>query len=90
MLSYLALCARTGIRVISYSDAAMGKMSYRDGKMRFTEVILHPKVTIEAGDDLEKAIALHHQAHAECFIANSVAFPVLNQPDVRTADDPQA
>jgi organic hydroperoxide reductase OsmC/OhrA len=82
MLSYLALCARAGIRVIDYSDEAMGKMTYKDGKMKFTEVVLHPNVTIEAGDDIEKAIALHDRAHEECFIANSVAFSVLNEPIV--------
>jgi organic hydroperoxide reductase OsmC/OhrA len=78
MLSYLALCARVGIRVISYSDAATGKMAQKDGKIRFTEVILHPLVTIEAGDDLEKARSLHDRAHHVCFIANSVNFPVLH------------
>ncbi|MCU0537073.1 MAG: OsmC family protein [Hydrococcus sp. Prado102] len=85
MLSYLAICARAGIRVIDYSDEAVGKMTYKDGKMQMTEVLLHPKVIIEAGNDLESAIAFHHQAHDECFIANSVAFPVLNEPIVSEA-----
>lgn len=79
MLSYLALCARARIRVISYSDAATGKMAQKNGKIRFTEVILHPLVTIEAGDDLEKARSLHDNAHHVCFIANSVNFPVLHE-----------
>ena len=79
MLSYLALCARAGIRVISYSDVATGKMAQKNGKIRFTEVILHPLVTIEAGDVLEKARSLHDNAHHVCFIANSVNFPVLHE-----------
>ena len=79
MLSYLALCARAGIRVISYSDVATGKMAQKNGKIRFTEVILHPLVTIEAGDDLEKARSLHDNAHHVCFIANSVNFTVLHE-----------
>ena len=80
MLSYLALCARAGIWVISYTDAAIGKMVCQDGKIRFTEVALHPQVTIESPDNLEAARELHHQAGEECFIANSVAFPVLHEP----------
>lgn len=82
MLSYLALCARSGIQVTSYSDEAVGKMAQKDGKIRFTEVVLHPKVVIEAGDALEKARTLHHDAHHVCFIANSVSFPVLHEPIV--------
>jgi organic hydroperoxide reductase OsmC/OhrA len=85
MLSYLAICARAGIRVVDYSDEAVGKMTYKDGKMQMTEVLLYPKVIIEAGNDLKSAIAFHRQAHDECFIANSVAFPVLNEPIVLEA-----
>lgn len=90
MLSYLALCARAGIQVVAYSDDAVAKMARQDGKIRFTEVVLHPRVAIAVGDDLEKARSLHHNAHSECFIANSVAFPVRNEPIVLSADDPQS
>jgi organic hydroperoxide reductase OsmC/OhrA/Uma2 family endonuclease len=88
MLSYLALCARAGIRVVSYSDAATGKMAQKNGKIRFTEVILHPLVTIEAGDDLEKARSLHDNAHHVCFIANSVNFSVLHEAKMLVKNQP--
>ena len=84
MLSFLALCARAGIEVVAYEDQASGMMAPRDGKVRFVEVILAPKVTIGAGD-LQQARALHAKAHAECFIASSVSFPVLNMPTVTRA-----
>jgi organic hydroperoxide reductase OsmC/OhrA len=84
MLSYLHLCASAGIEVVAYEDQASGKMALRDRKMRFVEVMLAPKVTIAAGD-LEKARALHEEAHATCFIANSVNFPVLHTPTVTRA-----
>jgi organic hydroperoxide reductase OsmC/OhrA len=42
-------------------------------------------VTIAPGSDPEKAKALHHEAHAKCFIANSVNFPVENEPTIRVA-----
>ncbi len=81
LLSYLALCARAGIEVAAYEDEASGTMAIKDGKMRFVEVMLAPRVTIASGN-LERATALHAQAHAECFIANSVNFPVRNRPTV--------
>ncbi|MCU0526213.1 MAG: OsmC family protein [Elainella sp. Prado103] len=87
MLSYLALCARSGIRVVSYVDEVSGRMASQAGKVRFTEVVLNPRVTIEPGDSLEKAEALHHDAHEVCFIANSVAFPVRHQPTVLFAEE---
>jgi organic hydroperoxide reductase OsmC/OhrA len=84
MLSYLAECARARIEVIAYEDQASGIMALKDGRVRFVEVMLAPKVTVGAGD-LGKAEELHAKAHAECFIANSVNFPVLNKPTVTRA-----
>jgi organic hydroperoxide reductase OsmC/OhrA len=83
MLSYLALCSLKGIRVTSYKDRSEGTMARgADGRTRFTLVCLHPQVTIADGGKLDLARALHEGAHAECFIANSVNFPVENAPTV--------
>ena len=49
--------------------------------LSYLYVLLAPKVTIARGDR-EKAIALHEQAHEQCFIANSVNFPVRHEPVV--------
>jgi organic hydroperoxide reductase OsmC/OhrA len=81
-LSYLALCAKGGVQVTSYEDEAEGKMERVDGVVRFTDVVLNPKVTIAPGSDPEKARALHERAHAACFIANSVNFPVRHSPTI--------
>jgi len=76
LLSYLADCARAGIHVIAYDDEASGTMAMRDGKLRFVDVLLRPRVTVARGTDLERAHALHESAHDACFIAASVNFPV--------------
>jgi organic hydroperoxide reductase OsmC/OhrA len=81
MLSYLAECARAGIVVTAYTDDAAGTMSFVDGRLRFIEVVLRPRVTIAVGD-LERAVGLHARAHDECFIANSVDFPVRHEASV--------
>ena len=82
-LSYAALCARAKIQVISYEDDASGVMERAGGRtFKFTDVLLKPRVTIAAGSDPEKARALHEEAHAECFIAASVNFPVRHEPTI--------
>ncbi|MBV8726817.1 MAG: OsmC family protein [Candidatus Eremiobacteraeota bacterium] len=80
LLSYLALCVRNGVQVLAYEDHATATMAERDGKMRFIEAVLHPRCTVSG--DVQTATRLHEQAHAECFIANSVNFPVRNEPVV--------
>jgi peroxiredoxin-like protein len=79
-LSYLALASRQGIEVTDYTDEANGLMEWGGATYRFTKVVLRPVVTVKKGTDLAKARALHEEAHAACFIACSVNFPVTNEP----------
>jgi organic hydroperoxide reductase OsmC/OhrA len=88
MLSYLALCARSRIRVLSYVDAAEGTLEFRpDGGGSFREVVLHPRVTVAAGTDVARATELHHPAGEQCFIAASCNFPVRHEPAVEIEAD---
>lgn len=84
-LWYLHLCAVAGIVVVDYLDHAEGIMEEsEDGSGRFTKVILRPEVTITAGSDSARAMELHKEAHAKCFIASSVNFPVEHEPKIST------
>lgn len=85
LLSYLAHCAWAGIAVVAYDDDASGEMTLIDGKMRFREVMLRPRVAIADPARVDEATALHERAHADCFIANSVNFPVRHDAVVRSA-----
>ncbi len=81
MLWYLHLCSDAGIIVTGYVDNATGTLSVEPGKTgHFTEVVLHPVVTITDPAMTGKANELHNDAHSKCFIANSVNFPVTHEP----------
>jgi organic hydroperoxide reductase OsmC/OhrA len=83
MLWYLHLCADAGIIVTAYTDTPSGVLQEREGGGgQFTEVNLHPRVTITNADMIELALSLHDKAHAYCFIANSVNFPMKHQPRI--------
>lgn len=77
MLWYLHLCSVNGVTVVGYRDQACGVLQLNaDGSGTIAQMQLHPRVTIAAGSDRDRALELHHQAHRKCFIANSVNFPV--------------
>ncbi len=81
-LWYLDLCAQSGIVVTAYEDHAEATMIEEPGGAgQFTDVLLRPRVTVALGSDLATAEALHHRAHAMCFIARSVNFPVTHAPE---------
>lgn len=85
-LWYLHLAAEAGVVVMAYEDAAEGDMrESEDGGGAFERVVLRPTVTIAAGSDAAKAQALHHDAHARCFIARSVNFDVACEAEIVVA-----
>lgn len=85
-LWYLHLAAEAGVVVSAYVDRAEGVMAETaDGGGRVTRVVLRPEVTLAAGD-AALAQALHERAHALCFIACSVNFPVEIEAQIRMED----
>ena len=75
MLWFLHLARDGGFVVESYVDKAVGVMAKNaEGKLAMTIVTLKPEVGFSAGAAASAAEldALHHAAHEECFIANSV------------------
>ncbi|MFF7061951.1 OsmC family protein [Pseudomonas sp. NPDC008258] len=78
-LWYLHLCAVNDVNVLEYVDQPLGFMSEGDNQRKghFRQVTLCPRVVVASGSDIDLAMRLHEQAHHECFIANSVNFPVL-------------
>jgi len=83
LLSYLALCALDGVVVTAYEDDPRGRMvEGGDAPGRFAEVVLSPRVTVAQPEMVDAATHLHHQAHEECYIANSVNFSVHVAPEV--------
>lgn len=84
-LTYLAVCERAGIRITAYRDRGTGTLAIKDGKMRMVEVLLRPRVTVADAAQVERALALHEKAHANCFMSNSVNFEVKVEPAVTAA-----
>lgn len=84
-LTFLAVCARARLTVVSYADQATATLAPVDGKYKVTGVTLRPQVVFAAGTALDRAPALQAKAHDNCFIARSVNFPVTLEPTHTTA-----
>jgi organic hydroperoxide reductase OsmC/OhrA len=85
MLSFLHVAVLHGVVVTDYTDAARGTMQQEGDGGRFTSVTLHPVVTVDGPVDAAEFEAMHREASALCFIANSVNFPVHHEPRVVVA-----
>ncbi len=85
LLWFLAIAARQGFVVDRYSDAATGTLAQGpSGRWMMTRVILRPHVSFTTGKRPTTAEfeAMHHEAHEECYIANSVTTEVVCEPKI--------
>ena len=79
MLTFLAIACKKRFVLDAYEDEAVGYMEKNAaGKLAITRVELRPRITWggdrkPTADELER---MHHAAHENCFIANSVTTEV--------------
>jgi organic hydroperoxide reductase OsmC/OhrA len=75
MLTYLYVASRKGFEIGSYEDDAVGVMTKNEHGIPWVSLVtLRPRITY-AGSKTptsEEEEAMHHAAHEQCFIANSV------------------
>jgi organic hydroperoxide reductase OsmC/OhrA len=75
MLTFLWLASRQGFQADSYEDNAEGIMTKNErGVLWVSQVTLRPRI-VWSGEKIPTAADLdhlHHLAHEQCFIANSV------------------
>lgn len=83
MLWFLSMAVKKKFRVDRYFDAASGVMEKNaEGKMAMSVVTLKPEVHFsgETQPTREQIERMHHRAHEECFIANSVKSEIRIEP----------
>jgi len=75
MLTYLYLAYQQGFQIDRYHDEAVGVMTKNEKGVPWVSLVtLYPQIAY-SGDKLPAAAdeeRLHHMAHEECFIANSI------------------
>jgi organic hydroperoxide reductase OsmC/OhrA len=74
MLTYLFIASRKGFEISRYEDDAVGVMTKNErGSFWVSSVVLRPRITYGAKTPTpEEEDQMHHLAHEQCFIANSV------------------
>ncbi len=86
MLWFLSIAAKRGYVVDNYSDTPVGYLEKNaSGKLAMTRVILRPRVSFSATSGKpaptpDELAALHHEAHAACFLASSVLTEITCEP----------
>ena len=83
LLTFLAIASMKKYTVATYEDNAVAILGKNEKlKMAATTVYLRPKITFNGQNIPSKSIIdeMHHRAHQECFIANSVLTEIIVEP----------
>jgi organic hydroperoxide reductase OsmC/OhrA len=83
MLTFLYLAAKQGFQIDSYEDEAVGKVTKNEKGVPWVSLVaLNPRITY-SGEKLPTPAdeeRLHHLAHEQCYIANSIKTEVTVCP----------
>jgi organic hydroperoxide reductase OsmC/OhrA len=80
MLFFLNLAAKQKFVVDTYEDNAIGEMTKgADGKIWMSRIRLRPNIIFSgpAQPTAAEIGGLHHQSHAQCYLANSVKTEIV-------------
>jgi organic hydroperoxide reductase OsmC/OhrA len=79
MLTFLWLAAKKGFLIESYEDNAVGEMTKDENGVEWiSKITLNPQIAWgEKTPTAEELKELHHAAHEQCYIANSIKSEVV-------------
>jgi organic hydroperoxide reductase OsmC/OhrA len=85
LMTFLAYSRHKNLNLAGYESSVEGVLEYSNGKYRFTEITVHPHVTVKTQEEVALARQILQDAHDNCLISNSIVAQVKISPDFRVA-----
>jgi peroxiredoxin-like protein len=82
LLTFRAVAQASRVEFTSLSVGGEGIVDVRDGRMRFTEIILRPRVALPAGEDHVRVRRALDKAERTCLVSASLGTPVRLEPEL--------
>lgn len=80
LMTFVAYAQAKGLELAGYESSAEGVLEYAEGKYRFTEIILRPRLAVKSPADIERAREVLEKSHELCFVSNSISAAVKIEP----------
>ena len=62
--------------------AAEGTVDRKDGALRFTEIVLRPRLTLASGADRDRALRVMEKSEKSCLVSASLTTPIRIEPEI--------
>ena len=85
MTTFLAIAENSKLGVVKFNSEAEGKLEKLEGQgLMITHITLRPKLVVQNGRDVERALRIFEKAEKHCLIANSICTETTLDPQVST------
>jgi peroxiredoxin-like protein len=82
LLTMRAIAGLSQLPFTSLESRITGTVDKKDGAMRFTEIVIRPRLVVKAGTDRERAIKVMEKSERACLVSSSLATPIRLEPEV--------
>ena len=82
LLTFRAVAAASRIEFASLAVEGEGIVDRQDGRTRFTEIILRPRLTLPAGADWVRVQRALEKAERTCLVSASLDTPIRLEPEI--------
>jgi peroxiredoxin-like protein len=82
LLTLQAVARASRVAFTALTLTAEGTVDKQDGVMRFTEIVLKPRLVLAPGGDAERARRVLEKSERACLVTASLATPVRLEPEV--------
>lgn len=83
LLTFVAYAYHEGLELLAYECSAKGVLENTGDGYHFTEVALHPHITVKTEEDVDLARAILDSAHLGCLVTRSIKSVVKVFPEIR-------
>lgn len=80
MTTFLAFAERAELALAGFESEAEGLLEFVDGSLRFTKIVVRPRIALRAGEDRGKAEEILRKAERSCLVSNSIRTETAVEP----------
>jgi peroxiredoxin-like protein len=82
LFTFRAVAQASKFAFLSFEVSGAGTVDRKDGAMRFTEIVLRPRLRLSRGADRERAMRMLEKGERACLVTASLATPVRLEPEI--------
>lgn len=82
LFTFRAVAQASKLEFTASEVAGEGTVDRKDGATRFTQIVLHPRLTVPAGTDHARALRILEKSEKACLISASLSTTVHLEPEI--------